>query len=675
MHPIRPDGRPRRTLRDTRARAAHRALLAAGLALLLPVGVRAQSDLAPDFTRIQSVKFEGRRHVRAKELLLAMKTKRPSAWPWADRPILREDFVRNDTLAIQAVYRRHGYLDTRVDYRIVQLEEGALARVVFTIDEGPRSTVDVVHIEGSTAYPEAALRRKLSVRAGKPFDPTLIGVDTTRISREYQNRGYIPAVGARVARDGTRVSVTYEVAPGPLYHFGEVYVSVAGEATIDPKLIRREIAIDRGDVYRFTRVEKTQEQLSETGFFRLVQLERLVDSSHAQVEWDLRLAERKSRWVDAGVGSGTAERFRFTGEWGNRNLLGRGLQGVLGSRVAFDGRGRFLLARGEATLLEPWLLGFRTRGEITPYYERTVDRTNDFYRLDQYRRGITLRAYRSFGRTLRFQLVQDNAFVNQSVDYDPRSLTPADSAEVDSVVRDTEPSYTTHRLQAIVERDRRDFPLGPTRGSYQNFLAEVAGGPLQGTSSFLKGDVTSSWYTPLPNGWVLAGRLRAGAIDPFGTARRFTPNLRIDDEVARVPNEDRFRLGGVNTVRGYVEGDLPNSPVELPGGEKSGGLAVLLGNVELRIPVAGPLGVEVFVDAGNVWDRPSYIQAGDLLPEFSKDALAPGELRYVAGVGGRLQLPFGPLRYDVSWGLRPEPKGAGKEWIQARQQFSIGPAF
>ncbi len=661
--------RPRRP--DT-PRPAVCALFLTVLVWIIPAAVHAQEG-RPDFTRIGSVRFEGRHHVSPRELLSVMKTKRPSILPWAERPILREDFVRSDTLAIEAVYRRHGYLDTRVGYRIEPMKTEGLVRVVFEIHEGRRSFIESVAVEGSSAYPEGQLLRKLTARPGRVFDPSLVITDTTRISREYQNRGYIPAVDARIERAAGKVEVTYIVDPGPLYHFGEVYVSVNGEPTIAEHLIRREIAIEKGDVYRYSRVEKTQEQLVDTGFFRLVQLERLVDSTYAQVEWDLRLTERKSRWIDAGVGSGSAERFRFTGEWGNRNLFGRGLQGVLGSRAAFDGRGRFLIAHGEASLLEPWLLGTRTRGQVTPYYERTVDRTNDFYRIDQHRRGVTLRAYRDFGRTLRFQLVQDNAFVTQSVNYDPAALSAVDSATVDSVVRNTEASYTTHRLQGIVERDRRDFPLNPTRGSYQNLLAEVAGGPLQGSSSFLKGDVSSSWYTPLPNGWVIAARLRAGAIDPFGAVRRFTPNLSIDADVARVPNEDRFRLGGVSTVRGYDEGGLPFS-VDSPF-STSGGLALLLGNLELRVPVAGPFGLEFFVDAGNVWERPTYVKWSDLAPSVSSEPLGPGEMRYVAGFGGRLQLPFGPLRYDLTWGLRPENTGNGKDWIQAQQQFAIGPAF
>ena len=57
-----------------------------------------------------------------------------------------------------------------------------------------------------------------------------------------------------------------------------------------------------------------------------------------------------------------AERFRSTVDWGQRNLAGRGLQGVLSSVLAFDGSGRFLLARTEASVTEPWLFRTRTRG-------------------------------------------------------------------------------------------------------------------------------------------------------------------------------------------------------------------------------------------------------------------------------------------------------------------------
>ena len=98
---------------------------------------------------------------------------------------------------------------------------------------------------------------------------------------------------------------------------------------------------------------------------------------------------------------------------------------------------------------------------------------------------------------------------------------------------------------------------------------------------------------------------------------------------------------------------------------------MMLGNAELRIPEIGPFGVELFVDAGNVWSRPSYIKAGQFLPRISPKPMDPSQVRWVVGAGPRLNLPFGPLRVDFSWALRPEP--GRKRTLGA--QFAIGPTF
>ena len=113
--------------------------------------------------------------------------------------------------------------------------------------------------------------------------------------------------------------------------------------------------------------------------------------------------ERSSRWIDAGIGSGTQERFRVTGEWGHRNIARQGLQGVLASRVAFDGDGRFLLGRGDASLLEPWLAGTRTRGQVTLYYENLYDRANPDWVQQSEARGVTFELRRAGSRMKRLQ--------------------------------------------------------------------------------------------------------------------------------------------------------------------------------------------------------------------------------------------------------------------------------
>jgi outer membrane protein assembly factor BamA len=176
---------------------------------------------------------------------------------------------------------------------------------------------------------------------------------------------------------------------------------------------------------------------------------------------------------------------------------------------------------------------------------------------------------------------------------------------------------------------------------------------------------------------VLAFRVRAGAIDPFGKSRVFTADT-IDSRLQRVPLEDRFRLGGVNTIRGYNENTLQSTG--------SGGLSMLLANVELRMPLAGPFGVELFADAGNVWERPSFVQLRDFTLRLSDDYYEIDALRYVAGAGLRLNLPFGPLRLDVSWssqrdrgpravGVPPTPKVPDLRDRRPVAQIAIGGTF
>jgi outer membrane protein insertion porin family len=249
--------------------------------------------------------------------------------------------------------------------------------------------------------------------------------------------------------------------------------------------------------------------------------------------------------------------------------------------------------------------------------------------------------------------------VRQSLELLDRSL---DAVTRDSIERVAVPRYTTHRLRLVAERDLRDSPFITTRGSIQTLSAEAAGGPLRGTSSFAKGEIVSSWFTPVRGTWVFAARVRAGAIDPFGTPPQFTPAPGVDPEVASVPLEDRFRTGGVNSIRGYSDNAIP----------PSGGLAVLQANLELRVPVAGPFGIELYADAGNAWARWEQIRGAAFFPEVSHLALGDHDVRYVFGFGPRLDLPIGPVRLDFTWSLRPTRDRAA---LVAEPQFAIGPSF
>ena len=296
-----------------------RALCAVAVAsivlVMCPRAVRA-ADLPSELTTVAEVKFEGRHAVKPKELRAAIKTRNSSRILFRDRPLLRLDFLRADTVAIENVYHQHGYLDARATYRLNPAKDPAQVIVTFVIVEGRRTKIGRVDLEGVTVMPADPLRRKLFARPGKPFNPYFLPADTLKIAEAYRDRGYFPLVAASTQRDSASIGVRYAVSEGARFHYGQVRLTNLDQLTVSEHFVRRELLLRPGAVYRSTRVQESIQRLYETGVFSQVQLTSLIDSTATRVEFDLALRERKPRWVDAGIGSGTSERLLATGEWG-----------------------------------------------------------------------------------------------------------------------------------------------------------------------------------------------------------------------------------------------------------------------------------------------------------------------------------------------------------------------
>ena len=647
-----------------RSGGAIRGATALAVALLgVPGVVAARGDLESQLKSVAAVELRGRHAVGRRDIHGVLKTRPPSLWPWGERHPLRADFLRSDCEAIELLYRQHGYLDARVRDSLVQARHPGRVRVLFLIDEGHLSRIATVSFEGVAAVPPEALRRTLYARPGRPFNPAYLVGDTALIARQENERGHLPRVvgtAARDARDSLRVHVTYRVDEGPLYRVGDVDVAEAGALRVRERHVRRELLLRRGGVFKASRVEESQERLYETGYFSEVQIVPRPDSLEPRMDFLVLLRERKRHWLDAGIGSGTQERLRLVGEWGNRGLGRLALPGYLGVQLALDedaDLANFLLLRGEASLVAPWLFGTRNRAQVTVYAEERRDFRSDTLEIAKRGHGLTFQVRRNFGRRTQLRLIQDNTWV---VDQEVKFLASGLSeAFCDSLLEDFPPSYSTHRLQLSGQRDQRDNPLLTGRGSLQVASAELAGGPFKGSTSFTKFQLSASWFTPVQRrGWVLATRIRGGLVKPFGERQDFVPTADVDPEVARVPTEDVFRLGGVNSVRGYAESEIA----------ATGGLALLCGNAELRVPVVGLFGVELYVDAGNVWARPEFVRLSDFTPRLGRAELDAGDVRYVYGAGGRFNLAFAPVRLDVTW-------GAERGHRCGRVQFAVGPTF
>jgi outer membrane protein insertion porin family len=199
----------------------------------------------------------------------------------------------------------------------------------------------------------------------------------------------------------------------------------------------------------------------------------------------------------------------------------------------------------------------------------------------------------------------------------------------------------TSSITLGIGRDSTDRPWGTTKGSINSLSLEYAGGFLGGDAYFNKFAGVSSWYFPVWKGTVLMTKGSAGYVAQRGGGR--------------LPNYERFRLGGINSVRGYEWGDI--SPIDPATGVEIGGDKMWLCNVEYRVPLLEEEGVWglVFFDAGNAFEEMDNWKSG---------------ARRSVGFGIRWRSPMGPLRLEYGIKLNKRPGESTGEF-----EFNVGGSF
>jgi outer membrane protein insertion porin family len=235
------------------------------------------------------------------------------------------------------------------------------------------------------------------------------------------------------------------------------------------------------------------------------------------------------------------------------------------------------------------------------------------------------------------------------------------------------PQVRLSAFSSSVIRDTRDDALGPSTGTLLGIDAHLAGRAIGSEVGFTKGFVHGFAFRRLPGhrGIVLATGARLGLAagfardvaqvdengDPVVDEDGNPVIVRVDD----LPASERFFSGGDTTVRGWGLDQLGTPETIDANGFPVGGNAVLVLNVELRVPVWRDLGAVTFLDGGNVFRR---------IPDFDL-----GEIRGAVGFGLRYRSPIGPLRLDLGFKLDRRLLPNGQDERPTALFVSLGEAF
>jgi outer membrane protein insertion porin family len=460
------------------------------------------------------------------------------------------------------------------------------------------------------------------METGEVFNETeyLMGLDA--IYGVYSEEGYVYArVDPVQTREDDRVHVNIVVDSGIQARIGRI--EVAGNYFTREKVVRRDLVVRPGDVFRRSALMRSQREVFSLGFFEDVQLQPMQGTKEG--EMDLLFTVKERQTGQAMMGAGYSNQYGMTGSLQLAKQNFRGTGQTIDVMWEFGRLGQFRIG-----FTEPWLLDTPTSLGVQLYHTRRRRQGDAFAEKAQ---GASVNVGRPFpwldytriySRT-RLEKWEIEAYSNAS-----------------ETIKALAGEGTTLSLQLMLSRRSTDSPFFPTLGSISTLSYEVAGvwreseyGKL--FQPYSKVELGTQWFRKALGPFVLAVSWKGGLV-------------KGHSESGEVPIYEKYRLGGTGRdgLRGYSDFEI------VPEGNQrdTGGKVMTMLKTELKFPIGGPQFFGLFfLDAGNTWNSLAEAQ--------------PSTMKRGAGFGIRFEAPMiGIIGLDYGYGFDRDRiyGGPGWEW-------------
>lgn len=588
--------------------------------------------------RIRSIVFEGAGQFPDRALRKAMKTKAKGFLGGGD--IKDESFVE-DREKLEGYYHDHGYRDMSVSDFV--LEPGEMPRDLtlrVKIDAGRPYVMGTVEWSGNEVVKQSSLERQWPRKGGPAYNKSRIQKAISGAYAEYAEQGYlyVNMEPREAVRADSIVDLTIGVSEGGPSHVRRI--SITGNKGTREKVIRREIDVREGDLFRRSALIRSQGDVMRLGIFNEV-IPDFTPAESTDVDLVFKVSEKQVGTASAGAGFTNESGLTGFLEIGHNNVLGNGQQ--LSLHLERGGRREDY----QLSFTEPWfhdsptLLGFSAYNTF-----RILDE------FDQKRRGLSGR----IGRPLPWP-----DYSRGSISYTFESLlfsNVKNGITLGGIRVGSEELTST--LETSFLRNSADNPFYPTKGTRLSANLEFTGGPFGGDLNYQRQRYEGRAYLPsIHRRLTTMLKLRLGTVNGYSF------------KSGTIPDYARFRLGGGNTadpLRGYDDYQVvPGKFIRLvntstiaridslsnPGTYDTsyvqvkvrypGGRYLALFTAEQQFPIAHPLHGVFFFDAGNVWDLPREIK--------------PFDLKVGAGLGFRMEIPLlGNIGFDYGYGFHRDDK-------------------
>ncbi|BCI72583.1 surface antigen family protein [Sphingomonas sp. S17] len=538
--------------------------------------------------------------------------------------------AREDEALAVRLMKSLGYYDATAVSTLQRTDQGegqaGRLNVLLTATPGRLYRLSSITVKADPTTPPDLVRSNLPLKVGDPIEAARIQGAEANVSLVLPQRGYpFVKLGDRdiLLEDQGPEPVgayTLPVDTGPRSSFGQL--TTTGDKVFDLGHLNVFPRFEEGQLYDSRLTDDLRNALVATGLFNGVAVEpkrtgRMNPDGTEAIDLQVTQTKGPARTLSGEAGYSTGQGVRAQASFTHRNLF-----------------------PPEGALIASVIAGTQEQGLSGTFRRSNAGRRDRTFQVIASASHQNYDAFDAFIGTVAFRWSYDSTPIWQ------KKFTYAFGGELTGTNESVydfaagERRRGTYGIAAIpgqVVFDQSNDLLNPTRGYRLKLNLSPETSVRGAVRPYARTMVEGTFYYPLNDSLVIAGRARAGAI--FGIER---------DDLA--PSR-RYYGGGGGSVRGY--GFQRLGPFD-PQGNPVGGRSLNEFALEARYRF-GNFGIVPFVDAGNSYE--STLPTGK-------------DLRFGAGIGGRFYTNFGPLRVDVATPLNPRP-GDGKVALY----ISIGQAF
>ncbi|MBR0095056.1 MAG: outer membrane protein assembly factor, partial [Synergistaceae bacterium] len=277
--------------------------------MLVPACAFADDDEAPKPPEIKvtTVGVIGNPNIASEYILNVVDTK--------PGKILSREMIQTD---IEAIYNQGFFSYVDVDLRP---DRDGVA-VVFSVQENP--IIESINFTGNTLYSTETLMKEVFSQEGTVFNRVFFRNDLDRIQEHYHKDGYVMVRVSDVQIQGGNIYVTI-LEP----RVGDVIIQ--GNKKTKTYVIRRELKLEKGDIFNVTHFRHHLGKLQGLGYFEDVNVAFDVpEDDDSSVDLILTVKEKRTASIGLNLAYGTESGMSGGLTYNDSNMFGRGINFEVG---------------------------------------------------------------------------------------------------------------------------------------------------------------------------------------------------------------------------------------------------------------------------------------------------------------------------------------------------------